>query len=167
MERMKAHEDACPRCRAEMVEEEALGRRLQDSFRLAADSLVFTTEKATMAGGERSERPTLPQTANIPSSQSQSLRVLRWSSIAAGAAILLAVVVFGPLRPRQENPVSGFYSAGTKVGPHADELADPFQDWIEKRAIITIEDKSAGTTSSYMTDRSGMIRKISDRGKGR
>jgi hypothetical protein len=47
----------------------------------------------------------------------------------------------------------------------SDDLADPFQDWIEKRMIITVEDKSAGTTEKYLTDREGTVRRIEERGR--
>ena len=149
-EEVDAHLAACPRCRAEFEAEENLTAELGASYKAAAGSLAF-----------------YPSFVHPPSelSGAQKLRSLRWLAVGAGAAIILAVLLFGPFKPGKRET---FPSAALKAqlsNLRSDDLADPFQDWIEKRMIITVQDKSAGTTEKYLTDREGTIRRIDERGR--
>ena len=149
-EELDAHLAGCPLCRAEFEGEENLTAELQASYKAATDSLVFN-----------------PSFVHPSSefSRAQRLRPWRWLAAEAGAAIILAVLLLGPFKPGKRGTFPSAALEAQLSNLRADDLADPFQDWIEKRMIITVEDKSAGTTEKYLTDREGTIRRIDERGR--
>jgi anti-sigma factor RsiW len=66
------------------------------------------------------------------------------------ALVLGSILLFRPFRHAK--------------GPHdlkasfvSDDLPDPFRDWIEKRMIITIEDKATGSLERIETNRHGIV----------
>jgi hypothetical protein len=145
-----AHLAGCPRCRADFEAEENLAAEIQAAYKAATGSLAFN-----------------PSFVHPPAefSGARRLRPLRWLAAGAGAAIILTVLMLGPFKPGRRG---AFPSAALKAQLSnllSDDLADPFQDWIEKRMIITVEDKSAGTTAKYLTDREGAIRRIDAMGR--
>jgi predicted anti-sigma-YlaC factor YlaD len=147
---LDAHLETCPQCRAKFEGEENLATELQSSYKAVTGPLAFN-----------------PPFVHSPAEFSGSfkLRPLRWLAAGAGAAIILAVLLLGPFKSGKRGT---FPSAALKAqlsNLRSDDLADPFQDWIEKRMIITVEDKSAGTTEKYLTDREGTIRKIVEQGR--
>ena len=149
-EELDAHLAACPRCRAEFESEENLTAELPASYKAAADSLAFNPSFV---------RP------SSEFSRTQKLRPLHWLAAGAGAAIILAVLLLGPFKPGKHGAFPSAAMEAQLSNLRSDDLADPFQDWIEKRMIITVEDKSAGTTEKYLTDREGTTRRIDERGR--
>jgi hypothetical protein len=149
-EEMDVHLAACPLCRAEFKAEENLAYELQASYKAATGSSAFN-----------------PPFVHPPTefSGSYRLRPLRWLAAGVGAAIILAVLLLGPPKPGKRGAFSTAALEAQLANLRSDDLADPFQDWIEKRMIITVEDKSAGTTEKYLTDRAGTIRKIVEQGR--
>lgn len=160
---MKAHLEGCPRCRAELETEENLARGLQESFKAATASLPFDPDKARLARPEASVLSFARESTNF--SASKKPLVFRWLAAGSVAAILLAAIFFGPLKPGKRDS----FLAGRMIDGSSsflsDDLPDPFQDWIEKRMIVTIEDKAAGTTERYLTDRAGTICRIVEQGR--
>jgi hypothetical protein len=156
---MKAHLEGCPRCRAELETEENLARGLQESFKAATASLPFDPDKARLAGRENFVPSSTRSNRVAPAGRKQ--RVFRSLAAGGGVAILLAAAIFGPFKPGKRDAFLASRMNDELSSLRSDDLPDPFQDWIEKRMIVTIEDKVAGTAENYMTDRTGNVRKIS------
>jgi len=162
-EDLKAHLAACPSCRAELESEGKWEREFKESFSAATASLSFDPDKARLARPETSV-PSSPQ-ANTNVSTGGKQRVFRWLAAGAGAAIILAALILGPFKPGKRGAFPTAAMEGQLASSRSDDLPDPFQDWIQGRIIITIEDKAAGTTEKYLTDRAGTIRKIAEQGR--
>jgi anti-sigma factor RsiW len=149
-EEVDAHLAGCATCRAEFEAEENLAAEFQASYKAATGPLAFD-----------------PSFVHPPAeiARTRKVRPLSWLVAGAGAAIILAVMLLGPLKPGKRGAFPTAALERQLAQLRSDDLADPFQDWIEKRIIITVQDKSAGTTEKYLTDREGTIRRIDERGR--
>jgi len=158
-EDLTAHLATCIRCRAELESEGQWTREFLESFSAATTSQSFSPDKARLARPETAVPSSVQANTNLQIGGKQ--RVFRWLAVAAGMAILLVAIFLGPFKPGKRD---SFLAGRMNEGPPSllsDDLPDPFQDWIEKRMIVTIEDKAAGTAANYLTDRTGTVRKIS------
>jgi hypothetical protein len=160
---LDAHLVACPLCRAEFDAEENLAHGFRESFKAAAASVFSDTEKETFGGREISISSKVGPIASIRVAQKQ--HVFRWLAAGSGAAIILAVLILGPHKPGKRGAFPTAAMEAQLPILRSDDLPDPFQDWIEKRMIITVKDKSAGTTEKYLTDREGTVRRIDATGR--
>lgn len=160
---MKAHLEGCPRCRSEFETEENQARGIQESFEAAMISFSFDSDRSRFTGRENLVPSYIRPNAALPAAR--KLRALRWLAVGAGAAIILAAVFLGPFKPGKREALLAGRIEGQLSSLSSDDLPDPFQDWIQRRMIITIEDKAAGTTEKYLTDRAGTIRKIAEQGR--
>jgi hypothetical protein len=183
-EDLDAHLVACPRCRAELESEGEWAREFQESFKAATVSQSFDPDKERLASLETSVSSAAHANTNFPAASGDpdfaqgstsaakvrpliagKVRIFRWLAAGAIAAILSAAVLFGPLKPRKpDSLLPGRVIAGSS-SLLSDDLPDPFSDWIEKRIIVTIEDKAKGTTEKFLSDRTGAIRKIAVPGR--
>lgn len=163
MAAMKAHMEGCPRCRAELEIEENLAPGLQESYRAATASLSFDPDKERLSRRENSVPSSTRSNRVAPAGRKQ--RVFRSLAVGGVVAILLAAAIFGPFKPGKRGAFMAGRMNDELSSLRSDDLPDPFQDWIQRRMIITIEDKTAGTTEKYLTDRAGTIRKIAEQGR--
>jgi hypothetical protein len=163
MENLNAHLAACPSCRLELENEREWSHEFQESFCTATASQSLDPENARRARPENS----IPSSVRLKTNYSSGgkIRLIRWLAAGFVAAILLAAVLLGPLRPGKRDsqlPGRGIADSSSLL---SDDLPDPFSDWIEKRIIVTIEDKAKGTTEKFLSDRTGAIRKIAVPGR--
>jgi len=147
---VEAHLETCPLCRTEYEAEANLAVDLQASYKSATNSLSFDPS---------SVRP------RVEIAHTRKISPLYWTAAGAGAAIVAIVLLLGPFNPpkRGSFPKPALEARLSRL--QTDDLADPLQDWLEKRMIITVEDKSAGTMEKYLTDRGGTVRRIDDQGR--
>jgi anti-sigma factor RsiW len=138
------HLSACVSCR-EFLEDEA---RFAEMYKAA----FAERKKAHRFHGEAIRFPTCENQADpgLPTAKRKRfLRVL--APISAGIALVLAsILLFRPFRHAKD-------PHDLKASFVSDDLPDPFRDWIERRMIITIEDKATGSLERIETNRHGII----------
>jgi len=149
---IESHLTTCASCR-EMLEEET---RIASRFRA-----VFAERRRVFPFQAEALHPPheeLQLDHRISSIQRRRfLKVLLPISVGA-ALVFMAFLIFRPARLR-----TGFYAPRASYA--AGDLPDPFRDWIERRMIIIIEDKSSGTYERIEANRTGIIaRSVEKRG---
>jgi anti-sigma factor RsiW len=147
---VEAHLETCPACRAEYETEADLAADLKASYKAATDTLTFN-----------------PSLVHPPAefSRTRRARPLYWTAAGAGAAIVAIVLLLGSFNPTKRGSFPTPALEARLAQLQTDDLADPLQDWLEKRMIITVDDKAAGTREKYLTDRTGTVRRIDEQGK--
>jgi hypothetical protein len=146
-----------------MEGEKNWARGLHESYGTATACLLFDPDKTRIAGGASSAPLSLRWTGVFRSEG--KIRAFRRLAVSAGAAIILAAFMLGPFKPAKRGAFPTAAMEAQLSSLRSDDLPDPFQDWIEKRMIFTIEDKAAGKAENYITDRMGTVRKISAPGR--
>jgi anti-sigma factor RsiW len=151
-ERIENHLTACSSCR-EMLEAEAgIASKYRACFEERRRAFPFQAEALAASLNK------LPLDHRVPLAQRKRfMKVLVPISVGA-ALVFVAILIFRPARLRTDD-------YAPRASSRAGDLPDPFRDWIEKRMIITIEDKKAGTFERIEADRHGIIaRSVETRG---
>ena len=149
---IESHLTTCASCREMLAEEARIASRFRVFFAEKQRAFPFQAEALHPPHEE------LPLDHRVSSIQRRRfLRVLVPISVGA-ALVFMAFLIFRPARLRTD-----FYAPRASYA--AGDLPDPFRDWIERRMIIIIEDKSSGTYERIEANRNGIIaRSVEKRG---
>ncbi len=138
------HLSTCVSCR-EFLEDEA---RFAENYRVA----FAERKRAHRFQAEAIRLPSHENQSDLGTSPKKTKRLFRvFAPVSMGVALIFASLIL--LRPFRH----GENSRGLKASFVSDDLPDPFRDWIERRMIITIEDKSKGFFERIETNRHGII----------
>jgi hypothetical protein len=151
-EKAEEHLAACSLCRDVLTAEAGIASKMKAYFEGRQRAFPFRAEALASSLDE------LPRDRRAPRDRrNRFMKALVPISLGV-ALVIVALFVFRPARlPFAEDAPQASHRAG--------DLPDPFRDWIEKRMIITIEDKNAGTIERIEADTHGIIaRSVETRG---
>jgi anti-sigma factor RsiW len=151
-EKVEKHLAACSSCRKELAAEAGIASKMRTCFEKRQRAFPFRAEALSSSLNE------LPRDRRAPGDRrNRFMKALVPISLGA-ALVIAALLIFRPAR-------LPFAEVAPQASRRAGDLPDPFRDWIEKRMIITIEDKNAGTIERIEADTHGIIaRSVETRG---
>jgi anti-sigma factor RsiW len=143
-EAVENHLSACVSCREFLEDEARFAEMYRAAFAERKRAHRFQADAIRFPSSENQADPGLPT-----AKRKRFLRV--FVPISMGAAlVLVSILVFRPFRHAKD-------PHDLKASFVSDDLPDPFRDWIEKRMIITIEDKATGSLERIETNRHGIV----------
>jgi hypothetical protein len=143
------HLSACASCREFLEDEAGFAEMYRAAFEARNRAYRFQGEAIRFPSCE-----TQPDRGISPNKTKRFLRVLAPISIGI-ALVFTSLLLLHPFR-------HGNDSHDLKASLISDDLPDPFRDWIERRMIITIEDKATGSIERIETNRHGIIARLTE-----